>query len=141
MANVIAKITERPIMSLAILALSGVSLTTVSAFVDAVRTFDSLATEQYVTAAAHAAADEVRGELLAHIAAQESVTAGVLDELQKIDANTRVVPELKNLLRLDCMGTTGLDASIDRLLAEYQALAGEPFPLDRWPCERLLASQ
>jgi len=101
----------------------GVNIGTV---VQAVRTIDSMATKEYVV--------EMLEE---HVAEAELSMTGLSDELKRIRAFTEVVPELRNLLTLQCMGTPNLGPSIDRLKREFARLTSEQF--EEPPCEQLLA--
>lgn len=85
----------------------------------------SVATEDYVTQ-----------QISAH-EARENIRFKVADsKVDRIQAFTEIVPQLKDLLTLRCMGTRNLDATIEKLEEEFKTLAGEPYREP--PCERLV---
>ena len=82
--------------------------------------------------------EAVDNRLTEHEAVAELELTSVADELKRIRAYTEVVPELRDLLKLRCMGTQNLDTTIDRLKREFRELTGEDYIEPS--CERLLAS-
>ena len=108
-----------------ITVMSGVNVTTVFQGISAI---ENLASKQDVAQA------------IAIHATEENLRIADLDEeLKRIRAFTEIVPQLKDLLTLRCMGTRGLDATIDTLKREYRELTQEEYRDP--PCEQLLAQR
>jgi len=123
---------EHPVISsiaaIMVLLSAGNATTVIQTF----RFVDSVATKEYVAAYVAQTVDtRVKG------------VEGKIDvlgtDLGRVRAFTEVVPELRNLLTLKCMGSSGLDSTIARLKREYRALASEDY--QEPPCERLLAGR
>lgn len=118
---------ENPVTSflIGLFTLTGVGGGGLSIF-EAVRTYDNLATIQYVdTAVAN------------HVLATERQMADISQELARIRAFTEIVPELEELYKLQCMGTPNLGGAIIQLENRYEDLTGEEY--EPKSCERLLA--
>ncbi len=64
--------------------------------------------------------DQIHGELIAAGELQD-------EKLDRIDANTRIVPRLRDLIRARCMGAVGLQPTIDELKAQYEDLTGDEY--------------
>ena len=108
-----------------ITVMSGVNVTTVFQGINAI---ESLATKDFVGSA-----------IAVHAAEENERIAGLTEELKRIRAFTEIVPQLKDLLTLRCMGTPSLDATIDTLKREYRELTQEEYRDP--PCEQLLAQR
>lgn len=106
----------------AIAIMSGVNITSV---VQTVRTVDSIATKDYVAL-----------QLSDHKQEEDKRILAVETGLDRIRAFTEIVPQLKDLLTLRCMGTPNLNATIDSLERQYFDLTKEPYREP--PCERLV---
>lgn len=122
----IAKLKEHPVLSIvAVLSLigGGGSLFT---FANIVRTYDNIADKPWVTE-----------QIAIHARMADSRLDSIEDGQDRIRAFVEIVPELKSLLTLQCMGTPNLDATIARLEREYKELTGEDY--DEPGCERLMA--
>lgn len=118
-------IKEHPVLSSlagVIAVLSGVNISTV---VGTVRAIDSVATKDYVDTA-----------LGAYVADENKRIAAVENGMARIQAFTEIVPQLKDLLTLRCMGTPNLNATIDSLERQYQELTKEAYREP--PCDRLV---
>lgn len=131
------QVKEHPVIAtiaaLGILA-GGVNVTTV---VQAVRTWDNLATKAHVAGQIAEAEARIDGRLTQHASEADRRFDHMEDGQNRIRAFVEIVPELKDLLTLRCMGTPNLDVTIDRLKDEYEGLTGENY---REPtCDRLLA--
>lgn len=102
--------------------MSGVNVTSV---VQTFRTIDSIATKDYVTL-----------QLADHKQVEDKRIIAVETGLDRIRAFTEIVPQLKDLLTLRCMGTPNLNATIDSLERQYFDLTKEVY---REPsCDRLV---
>lgn len=108
-----------------ITVMSGVNVGSVISVVNYV---DSVATKEYVTQ--QVSASEQR---------TDAKVAEIGKSVDRVQAFTEVVPELRNLLGLKCMGAVGLDPTIDRLKVEYRRLTQENYVEP--PCERLVSAR
>jgi hypothetical protein len=61
------------------------------------------------------------------------------DKLDRVIAYTEIVPELKVQLRLRCMGSTEVQATINRLQGDFFELMGRYY--EEPTCEELLSGQ
>jgi hypothetical protein len=135
---IVDHVKANPVTSVAILILTVLGAVNVTTVVQTVRFVDGLATKQDVSAAALAERNYAASELESHTAQATENFDGIKDELKRVRAFTEIVPELRDLLKLKCMGTPNLDITIDRLKREYRELTKETFIEP--PCARLLAS-
>ena len=99
----------------------------IAAVLNGIRIIDNLATKDYVIQTVQNHANQAQATL-----------DSLADELRRVRAYTEVVPELRNLLALRCMGTPNLDTTIDRLEREFLNLTGSRY--QEPPCEQLLAT-
>lgn len=121
-------IKEHPVISAIIglaMLMSGANVTSVISFV---RYVDNLPDKTYVTQQVDAKDKQWNDKF-------ESIEKNV----DRIRAFTEVVPELKNLITLECMGSDGLRPTINRLKNEYRALTGEAYVEPE--CDRLVAGR
>lgn len=96
-------------------------------------TLGSIATQDDLSGAIgrqQAANDQTHQELLEAADQRDA-------KLDRIDANTRIVPRLRDLLRAECMGAIGLRDVINELKDQYEALVGEEYDEPR--CAELVA--
>lgn len=114
--------------------LSGINVTTV---VQGVRYFDSLASKEYVSGMLATERKIAADELADRTVQSDKKFQNIETKIDRVRAFTEIVPQLRNLLTLRCMGTRGLDDIIARLEDEYRDLTGETFA--EQSCERLLA--
>jgi hypothetical protein len=114
--------------------LSGINVTTV---VQGVRYFDSLASKEYVSGMLATERKIAADELADRTVQSDKKFQNIETKIDRVRAFTEIVPQLRNLLTLRCMGTRGLDDVIVRLEDEYRDLTGETFA--EQSCERLLA--
>ncbi len=131
------QIKENPVITTAVAVmtlLAGVNVTTVA---QNMKYFGSLATEDYVGGMLAVERRTASDELAEHAAQEDKRSASIEKGMNRIRAFTEIVPQLKQLLTLRCMGTRGLDDVIARLEEDYRNLTGETFA--EQSCERLLA--
>jgi hypothetical protein len=114
--------------------LSGINVTTV---VQGVRYFDSLASKEYVSGMLATERKIAADELADRTVQSDKKFQNIETKIDRVRAFTEIVPQLRQLLTLRCMGTRGLDDVIGRLEDEYRVLTGETFA--EQSCERLLA--
>lgn len=132
------QIRENKVISVAIAAMTILGAVNVTSVVSTVRYVDNLATKDNVSGAVATERKIAASDLADYARIAEGRFAGLEDKIDRVRAFTEVVPELRNLLSLKCMGTQGLDATIDRLKREYAILTGESYIEP--PCERLIAT-
>jgi hypothetical protein len=131
------QIKENPVIAGAVAVmtvLSGINVTTV---VQGVRYFDSLASKEYVSGMLATERKIATDELADRTVQSDKKFQNIETKIDRVRAFTEIVPQLRNLLTLRCMGTRGLDDVIWRLEDEYRDLTGETFA--EQSCERLLA--
>jgi hypothetical protein len=136
-ARIQEQIKENPMIAGAIAVMTvftGINVTTV---VQGVRYFDSLASKEYVSGMLATERKIAADELADRTVQSDKKFQNIETKIDRVRAFTEIVPQLRNLLTLRCMGTRGLDDIIVRLEDEYRDLTGETFA--EQSCERLLA--
>jgi TolA-binding protein len=124
-ASITEHAKENPVLAIAAVVLTSVNVGTV---VTAVRWYDSLATK-----------DDVAQSVAQHERVESNRIAGVESTLDRVRAFTEIVPQLREMLTLRCMGTRTVQFTIDDLERRYEELTKERFREP--PCEQLLATR
>ena len=133
------KVKENPLLSVAVGIVALLSSVNIATVAKNLSYFDALADKAHVADAIAAERKQASAELAQQVQIAQDRFGQLDTKLNRVRAFTEIVPELKNLLTLRCMGTDGLDYAIARLKDEYKALTGENYVEPA--CDRLVVGR